>query len=115
MTGAIERCDFRQAELHLCEFFGPSYHALQVALPSWPCFTCVPPKTFFAALSERADLPAWARWWAAIHGRSAELADPSLAAMSFHAPAFVKYISRDAPCTADEVRALLAAVEHVIL
>jgi hypothetical protein len=115
ISGTIQRCDIRQAELHLCEFFGPSFQALQLALPSWPCFTCVQPKRFFPALGERGDLPPWARWWIAIHGRSAELADPSLVAMSFHAPALVKSISRDTPCTVDEVRALLATVEHVIL
>jgi hypothetical protein len=104
-NGAVEDCDFSEAQLDACRFHGTNARTLR--LPRWPCFTFVDP---IGRASELKRLK-WPGAFGSVVIEDLATHPRSTSALSYHAPSVAKRLET----TAEELRAVLEGLDCVIL
>ena len=112
-VGSIDQCDFSDAELHLCEFFGCDMS--RIVLPRWPCFTIIGLKRLFDAVSQMQARPEWLTFWNAIDGEVSRSPTYRAVAMTYHAPTYARWLSESVFVTEVELRDFLRGRENVVM
>jgi hypothetical protein len=101
--GSIKDCDFTEARLDGCRFFGCDIDTLR--LPSWPCFTLLEP----ARRSRELNAIAWPGMMGIAVNAFARYPE-STAAITFWAPSVAQW----AGTTVEEIRTVIERLDGVI-
>ena len=103
--GGLEDCDFSEARLDYCRFYGCDMRT--VRLPRWPCFTFMDPRVHAAEVRVRKWPGRFGR--VIMDGLANEL--EGTVAETYHAPTVAKQLDT----TAEELRDVLDGLACVVM
>lgn len=113
--GSIHRCDFTDADMHACRFFGCDMREMR--LPRWPCFTLIDPRKTFDEITALHDVPAWLEYWNDIDGEISRKPRYSVTATTDNASRLVQWLRKHGKVevTEDDVYRFLKDRENVVM
>jgi hypothetical protein len=103
--GGVEDCDFSEARLDACRFYGCDMRMVQ--LPRWPCFTLLDPRRRVAEL-RRVEWPG--RFGRVVIDDLVEQ-EEGMVALAYHAPSVAEQLDT----TSEELRVVLEGLAGVVM